>query len=218
VITVLLVEDHASFRQALEAVMLLTDDLRVVASVQRGDEAGPATEAHHPDVAVVDLDLPGVGGTEAIAAIRRARPDTACVVLSGLTDDVELGRAIEAGGAAVLHKSVEMPELLDAIRQVAAGASLLPAGDTSRRLQALAASRGRSWHAQALADSLTAREREILGYLLEGTDGRIIARRLSISPETVQTHIRNLLAKLGVSTRLQAVVKAIKLGLVDPPA
>lgn len=216
-ITLMLVEDHASFRQALEAVTALEDDLAVVAHVARGDLAGEAAADRRPDVAIIDLDLPGADGIDALVDIRRNSPTTACLVLTGLRDDVELGRAIEAGAAAVFHKSVDIVELLAAIRTIAGGASLLAPTDTARRLQALAAARDRHWYARLLRDSLSPREREVLALLAKGETNRSIAQALGISAETVQTHIRNLLGKLDVGSRLEAVAKAMRLGLVDPP-
>lgn len=216
-ISVLLVEDHASYRQALQAVMAIEGDLEVVAQVGRADQAGAAAAALLPDLAVIDLDLIGGNGVDALGDIRESSPHSACIVLSALTDDVQFGRAIEAGAAAVLHKSIDIGELIDVLRTVAGGAVVLPPAETSRRLRALAASRDRDWYARLLDRQLTAREHEVLEALTHGADHRRIARDLGISPETAQTHIRNLLAKLAVGSRLEAVVKALRLGLVDPP-
>lgn len=127
-ITLMLVEDDASFRAALEAVFGLQDDLRVVAQVGRGEMAGEVAAEQLPDVVIVDLDLPGGDGVDALEAVRRTSPDSACLVLTALNDDVELGRAIEAGAAAIVHKSAEMSELLDAIRAVVRGENLLDPG------------------------------------------------------------------------------------------
>lgn len=214
---VLLVEDHASYRQALEAVMLAEGDLHVVAQVNNVADAGAAAARTQPAVALVDLDLPDGSGVEAIENIRKESPRTGCVVLSALTNDVEFGRAIQAGASAAVHKSQDIPSLLSVLRTVAAGGTVLPAEETSRRLRALDASRQRHWHARVLDQSITQRERQVLERLAEGADNRQIARELGISPDTVQTHIRNLLAKLNVGSRLEAVVKALRLGLVRPP-
>lgn len=216
-IRLMLVEDHASFRQALQAVLSLTPDLEVVAQVERGDEAGEVAAECRPDVAIVDLDLPGADGIDALVEIRRSSATTSCLVLTALKDDIEYGRAIEAGAAAVVHKSVDISELLQIIRSVAAGGSLLSPQETARRLQALAAARRREWQARLLRESLSPREQEVLGLLAGGGTNRSIADELGISAETVQTHIRNLLGKLDVGSRLEAVSKAIRLGLVPPP-
>lgn len=216
--TLLLVEDHASFREALQAVIAMEDDLAVVAQVDRGEQAGTAAAEHNPDVAVVDLDLPGADGIAAVHAIRRSSPGTACLVLTALRDEVELGRAVQAGAAAVLHKAVEIDELLAAIRRVASGATLLSPADTSRWLQAAVAARDRWWLGELLDRTLSPREKEVLELLAQGGTSQGIAADLQISVETVQTHVRNVLAKLDVGSRLEAVAKAIRLGLVDPPS
>ncbi|CAN5130075.1 response regulator transcription factor [soil metagenome] len=216
-ITVLLVEDHASYRQALRAFMHMQDDLRVVAEAERADEAGAAAARTCPTLALVDLDMPGGSGVDAIVDIRGESPPTRCIVLSALTDDVELGRGIEAGASAVLHKAMDITDLVGILRAVADGATVLPAEETSRRLRALAGSRNRGWQVRALDQTITRREREVLRGLAQGAGNRSIGRELGISPDTVQTHIRNLLAKLGVGSRLEAVVKALRLGLIAPP-
>lgn len=217
-VSILLVEDHASFRQALETVVEMEDDLRVVANVARGEDAGEAASRHHPDVAIVDLDLPGVDGIETIGAIRRASPETACLVLTGLQDDVEMGRAVQAGVVAVLHKSVDVEELLGTVRRAARGAVLLVPGEVSRWLQAAGSARDRHWSSGLLRRSLTEREREVLALLAQGGTNRSIATTLGISTETVKTHVRNLMGKLDERSRLEAVTSAIRLGLVDPPS
>ena len=214
-VRVALVEDHASLRQALAQVIALTPGMTVAAELATADPT--AVEAVTCDVAVVDLDLPGGDGVAVVEALREGPNRAACVVLTGLTDDRELGRAIEAGAVAVLHKSTPMPELLDAIRTAAAGGSVLPAAETSRRLRALAADRERRWQGRVMAEQLTPREQEVLEHLVYGLSNADIGDRLSISTETVQTHVRNLMGKLGASSRLHAVSLGLQHGLVEPP-
>lgn len=216
-IRVVLVEDHASFREALEVVMAVQEDLEVVAQVGRADEAAGAAEHSRADVAIVDLDLPGGSGVDAITSLRATPQGVACVVLTGLRDDVELGRAIEAGAAAVLHKTVDMRHLLDVVRRVADGATVLPVEVTTNALRALARERDQGWYSRVLSESLTGRELQVLERLADGAGNQDIAAALDISPDTVQTHIRNLLGKMGVGSRLEAVVKAMRYGLVQPP-
>lgn len=216
-VRILLVEDHASYRQALEAVMSLEPDLEVVAQVERGDRVGDALDTVRPDLAIVDLDLPGASGVDALTEIRQRLPGTACLVLTAIGDDIELARAVEAGAAAVVHKSVDIANLLDAVRAVARGETVLDPEATARWLTTLARSREGGWEARVLRETLSPREVEILEALAQGRHVDEIAAALTISRETVQTHIRNLRGKLGVSSRLEAVVKGIRLGLVDPP-
>lgn len=217
-IKVLLLEDHASFREALDVVMASQTDLEVVAQVERAVDAAGAAADNGADVAIIDLDLPGGSGVEAIAAIREASHRTACVVLTGLRDDVELGHAIEAGAAAVLHKTVDMRRLLEVVRRVADGATVLPVDITTVALRAVARERDQGWYARVLADNLTGRELQILERLADGARNQDIAADLGISADTVQTHVRNLMSKMDVGSRLEAVITAMRCGLVPPPS
>lgn len=216
-IRILLVEDHAVFRQAIDAVCALEDDLLVVGHVDRGDLAGEAARDGDPDVVVIDLDLPGADGVAAIRAVHAAC-DAACMVLTGLTEDAALGAAVEAGVAAVLHKSADVPDLLAAIRAVAGGANLLDPALTSRWLRHLGASRSGAWEARITRDALSAREHDVLQRLVQGQSVRLMARDLGITEPTVETHLRNLRHKLGASSRLEAVLSALRLGLAEPPS
>lgn len=216
-IRVLLVEDHLAFAQALRAVVALEDDLEVVAAVDRAADAGAVAERHAPDVAVVDLDLPSGSGVDAIRAVRARHPRTRFLVLTALRDRVELARAVEVGVAGLLHKSVEMPALLDAIRRVAAGENLLPPELVGELLGELGASRRQGRHAAAVRASLSGRETEVLTGLAAGRSVPTLAAELGISTDTVETHLKNARGKLGVGTRLEAVVEALRLGLVEPP-
>jgi len=216
VIAVVLVEDHTSYAQALAAVIELTDDIEVIGRAQSAEDAARVLAEHAPDVAVVDLDLPGASGIDVLDALRDRQGATAAVVLTALTDEAELGRAVEAGAAAVLHKSVDVTELLDVVRRVADGGSVLAAGPTSSWLRALAAERERTWMARTIRGTLTPRETEILRLLAAGHGSDAIAARLVISADTVQTHVRNLLGKLGVGSRLEAVTLALRMGIITP--
>jgi DNA-binding NarL/FixJ family response regulator len=216
VISILLVEDHLTLRQALHAVFAIEDDLELVAETAEVIEA-IRLAALRPSVAIIDLGLPEGSGVDAIEQIRVASPSTRCIVLTALADDAELGRAIQAGAAAILHKSVDISVLLDAIRSVASGATLLAPEDTARRLQALDRARQQRWETAAVQATLTTREQQVLELLATGADGRQIARALAISPQTSETHIRNLMGKLDARSRLEAVAKALRLGLVRAP-
>lgn len=213
---ILVVEDHAAFRQAIDAVCRLEDDLDVTGHAGRGDEAVVVARETPPDVALVDLDLPGGDGA-GVVRVLQGELGVPCVVLTGLTDDVALGEAVEAGAAAVLHKSVEIADLLDALRTVAAGGSLLDPTLVSRWLQQLRARRDDLWRSRVTADALSPREQEVLERLAAGEGVPTMAAALGIREQTVETHLRNLRGKLGADSRLEAVLTAIRLGLVAPP-
>ncbi len=214
---ILIVEDHTSFRQALAAVLSLEEGLTVTGQLGTGDPDEAVTAAAGVDVAIVDLELPGGDGAGVVRALAQVDPPVRCVVLTGLRDDRELGRAIEAGAAAVITKTAEMDVIVDAVRTVAAGGSVLPAEVTSRRLRALARDRERRWRSALLAEQLTPREMEVLEHLVYGQNNTQIGTYLGISPETVQTHVRNLMSKLSASSRLEAVSLALQHELVAPP-
>jgi DNA-binding NarL/FixJ family response regulator len=129
-----------------------------------------------------------------------------------------MGRAVEAGAAAILHKSVDIDELLGVIRRASTGMNLLSPTDTARWLQARGRQRDQRWQSALLEQKLTRREREVLALLAHGGTNQSIARELVISPETVQTHVRNLMAKVDERSRLALVTTAIRLGIVDPPS
>ncbi len=213
--TVLLVEDHTAFAQALTAVMGLTDDLEVVGHAHTAEDAEVLGSRLSVDVAVIDLDLPIASGVDVLNNMRDRPAAPRCVVLTASTDPAELGRAVEAGAGAVLHKSTDMAELLDVVRRVAAGDTVLPADQTSSWLRALAAERERTWQARTVGATLTARESQILQLLADGHGGGAIAEQLVISGQTVQTHVRNLLGKLGVGSRLEAVALGLRLGIIE---
>ena len=216
-IRVLLIEDHASLRQAMSAVMDLEDDIEVVGHREDGDPAAAVRAAAGADVAVVDLELPVGHGADVVAALLEADPPVPSVVLTGLRDDRELGRAIQAGARSVLQKTAEIPEIIAAVRVVASGGVVLPAAETQRRLRALDADLNRRRRADLVREALTSREVEVLEHLVYGASPAEAAERLGISPETVQTHVRNLMGKLGAGSRLEAVSLALQYEVVDPP-
>lgn len=216
-ISVVLVEDHLTFAQALEAVFSLEPDLRVLAVVAQADDAGVVARRLTPDVAVVDLDLPGGGGELAIRGMREASPRTRFLVLTASRDRLELARVVEAGVSGLLHKSADMPRVLEGVRRVARGDNLLPPAVVAALLGDLGAARRHQWRSEVARATLSPRETEILAGLAQGRTVQDIAHMLGISAGTAETHLRNARSKLGVSSRLHAVVEAIRLNLVDPP-
>lgn len=215
--TVLIVEDHAALARGLESALSLETDLEVVGVVTRADAAAAAAADHRPTVAIIDLDLPGGGGQQAIVAMRESSPGTRFLVLTALRDRLELAKAVEAGVSGLLHKSADMPQLLQHLRAVAGGRNLLDPVVTSSLLADLREARHRGWRAEMARGALSPRETEVVAALTQGESVADIAERLAISPDTVETHVRNARNKLGVSSRLDVVIEAMRLGLVDPP-
>ena len=216
-IRVLLLEDHASFRQALAWIIEREPDLTVVA--QAGSLAEARAILHDVDVAVVDLGLPDGEGHAVIAALLRVSPRARILVLTASIDPVQRAQAVEAGAAGVLHKSAALGEIVAAIRRLGAGEWLFAPHELVEMLRFVSRHREQQREATLLLQQLTPREREVLQALASGLDSKEIAERLYITVETERTHMVNILSKLGVHSRLQALVFALRHGAVTiPPA
>ena len=217
-IRVLLLEDHASFRQALALIIEREPDFSVVA------QAGSLAEARallpqDVDVAVVDLSLPDGEGRTVITALHRASPRTRVLVLTASLDPVQRAQAVEAGAAGVLHKAAALDEIVSAVRRLGAGEWLFAPHELVEMLRFVSRHREQQREATLLLQQLTPREREVLRALAAGLDSKQIAERLYITVETERTHMVNILSKLGVHSRLQALVFALRHGAVAiPPA
>ena len=212
-IRVLLIDDHASYREALAFMLEQDPDFKVTG------QAGSLADAHAllgaVDVAVVDLGLPDGSGAGIIPDLIARNPNGIVVVLSASTDKRELARAVEAGAAGVLSKAQSILEIIDAIKRAAGGAVLLSPSETIELLRLASQQRQQDYANQATLSRLTRREREILEALGEGLNDREIGEHLSISTETVRTHFVNILGKLNLTSRLQALLFAIRFGIVD---
>jgi DNA-binding NarL/FixJ family response regulator len=213
---ILLVEDHASFRQAL-AFMFEREREFVVTG-----QAGSLAEARAfmrkvpdgVDVAVVDLWLPDGDGFELIEELA-SRPDVMTLVLSASLEPARLARAVEAGAAGVLHKSAAIGEIVDAVRRLKSGEALLSPAEVIEMLRMVSRKRQEQYEAQRAIEKLTPREKQVLEALGEGLDSKDIAEKLNITVETERTHMVNILGKLDVHSRLQALVFAARHGLVE---
>ncbi len=212
-IRIVIADDHAVVREGLRAFLGLQDDLEVVAEASDGAEAADAVERLRPDVALVDLVMPGVDGLGAIERIRERAPETRIVVLTSFTDDSRLFAALEAGASGYLLKDVQPAELAQAIRTVAAGEALLDPALTARLLRRVAESGRPPDHAD-----LTSRELDVLRLLGRGLSNRQIAAELVLSEKTVKTHVSSILHKLHVADRTQAALYAVRAGLVEQPS
>lgn len=213
-IRVLLVDDHAVVRQGLRSYLESFGDIAIVGSAASGEEAIGLLETCVPDVAVVDLLMPG--GMDGFATIRRVRdlsPHTQVVVLSGYSDDARVLAALRAGAIGYVRKEADPEVLLAAVRAAARGQSTLDPALARTVLQELA--RGAAPTPRADPDALTPREAEVLRQLALGRTNRQIAEALVVGEETVKTHVGNILAKLHLAHRAQAMVYALKQGLVS---
>ncbi len=211
-IRILLVDDHASFRQPLAFMIEREDDFTVVA------QAGTLAEARRVlkdvDVAVVDLDLPDGNGVDLVRELRAANPEGMVLVLTATTDRLQYARSVESGAAGVLNKSARISEIIDAVRRLSQGEQLLSPIQLIEMLRLVGEQREKNRDAQASLSRLTKREREVLQALTDGLNDREIADRLRISTETARTHMVNILGKLGVDSRLHALVFAVRHGAV----
>lgn len=210
---VLLVEDHAAFRQPLAFILDREEGLTVVG--QAGSLAEARRQLTGVDVAVVDLNLPDGSGVDLVHELRSVNPESMVLVLTGSVNPGDYARAVEAGAAGVLHKSAGLSEIIRAIHRLAAGEILLAPSDLIDMLRLSGQQRLREREAQAALERLTPREHEVLQALADGLNDKEIAVRLNIRTETVRTHMVNILGKLGVESRLQALIFAVRQGLVS---
>ncbi len=211
----LLVEDHASFRQTLALIFDGEPDFEVVAQAGTVAEAREVMGDREADLGVVDLSLPDGEGVELIEDLRQANPHFAALVLTASLDRAEHARAVEAGAAGVLHKSADMDQIMDATRRLAAGEPLLSPEELVELLRLAGQSREEEREARASIELLTRREREVLRALARGLSNKQIAEHLHMSVDTERTHMMNILNKLGVHSRLQALLFAARHGLVE---
>jgi DNA-binding NarL/FixJ family response regulator len=210
---VLLVDDHASVRQAIANAFRSEDDFEVVAEVGSLKEARQMLE--QIDVAIIDLALPDGYGGDLITELRERNPDAQALVLTASPDRAEVARAVESGAGAVVSKAASLEEVVTDVRRLRAGETLLPPEQAMELLRFAGRQREREHEDRRALAALTARERQVLQALADGLDSNQIAGRLHIAIRTEQNHVANILAKLGVHSRLQALVFALRYGVVE---
>ena len=201
-IRVLIADDHPVVREGLKALIDRQPNMTVVAEVSNGREAVEAFMQERPDVGLIDLRMPEVDGLEAITTIVGQAPGAHLIVLTTFDEDENIYQALRAGAKAYLLKDVPRQELLDCIRAVSEGRTLIPPAIAAKLAEHVSAS------------PLTAREIEVLGLVAEGQANKQIAAALQISEATVKTHINNLLMKLGAASRTEAVTIGLRRGLL----
>jgi DNA-binding NarL/FixJ family response regulator len=212
VIRVLIADDHAVVREGLRAFLALQDDLEVVAEAEDGEQAVSAVERLTPDVALVDLVMPRLDGIAAIRRMREVRPETRVIVLTSFVDEDKMLPAVRAGASGYLLKDVQPQELVEAIRTVHGGGTLLHPTVVEELVREVSRDDAR----QPAANPLTEREREVLALIARGRANKAIAFELGVAEKTVKTHVSNILAKLNLTDRTQAALYAVREGLVDP--
>jgi DNA-binding NarL/FixJ family response regulator len=209
-IRVVVVDDHDVFRRGL-AGLLREHSLDVVGEAATGEEAVALVAGRAPDVVVMDLNLPGKSGIEAIRELASSAPQTRVLVLTISGGDAEVTEAILAGACGYLLKDASIGDILSGVTAAAAGESLLSPKVAARLLDRIRTSSGDAYDARA---ELSEREVEVLRRVAQGKDNPEIAEELFISPKTVKNHISNILAKLQIENRIQAAVYAVRRGIV----
>jgi two-component system NarL family response regulator len=204
-IRILIIEDHPVVRQGLVALLSSAPGIEVVGSAADGFEGMQVFRSVHPDVTLIDLQMPRLGGVETIQRLRHEWPDARIIVLTTFDGDEDIYRAMQAGAKAYLLKGMEVEELLAAIRTVHMGRASVPSSIAEKLAQRI-----------GLQD-LTARELEVLERIVAGRANKEIANDLNISEATVKSHVNSLLGKLGVDDRTHAAVVALQRGIVHLP-
>jgi NarL family two-component system response regulator LiaR len=211
-VTVLLVDDHALVRQGVRAFLETQDDIAVIAEADSGEEAVRLAAEHAPDVALVDLIMPGMDGVEATRRLTARSPRTSVIVLTSYHDDEHVFPAIRAGALSYILKEVGPQELAEAVRKAASGEAVLHPRVAARVVRELHGAR-RELEPNVFHD-LSDRELEVLKLIAEGLSNAEISGRLFISEKTTKNHVSNILGKLHLADRTQAAVYAWRQGVV----
>lgn len=202
-IRILTVDDHPLLREGIAAVLANETDMVVVAEAGNGREAVEQFRAHRPDVTLMDLQMPGMNGTDAILAIRKEYPEARIIVLTTYSGDAQAVRALEAGAYGYLLKNMVRKELVEIIRSVHSGKKRIPPEIAVEMAE------------HHTDDALTEREIEVLREVAAGNANKVVALHLAVSEETVKAHMRSILSKLGANDRTHAVTIALKRGIIE---
>jgi len=205
-ISILIVDDHPVVRAGLASMLGTQESLKVVGAAWNGQEAFAMIELHHPQVMLLDLRMPGMNGIETLLALRGMQNPPRVLVLTNFETDEDVYRAVRAGAQGYLVKSTTQQEMVEAIKTVASGRRYFPAPIASRLAQRMSRS------------NLTTREREILEMMSKGLTNKQIGAALDISANTARNHVNNIIEKLDVADRTEAVTTAIQQGLLDVQA
>ncbi|HUO27680.1 MAG TPA: response regulator transcription factor [Bryobacteraceae bacterium] len=202
-IRVLSVDDHPVVREGIAALMARQSDMELIAEASNGREAIEQFRMHHPDVTLMDLQMPEMGGIDALSAIRGEFPDARIIVLTSYAGDIQVSRALKAGARAYLLKDMLRKELLETIRAVHAGQKRVSSEVAAEIAE------------HATDEILTPRETDVLRLIAGGKANKEIAAQLGLTEQTVKSHVKNILGKLGANDRTHAVTTALKRGIID---
>ncbi|MDR7418726.1 MAG: response regulator transcription factor [Armatimonadota bacterium] len=211
-IRILLADDHALFRRGLASLLAHRDDLEVVGEAGSGEEAIERARELMPDVILMDVRMPGVNGLEATRRLKEEMPYLKIVILTVSEDEEDLFAALKHGAQGYLLKNIDPDELIANIHQVQRGEAPLAPSMAAKILREF------SGPAVKPGPALTQRERQVLELVARGDANKEIARALGISENTVKNHLRNILEKLHLQNRVQAVMYALREGLINPPS
>ena len=202
-IRILTADDHPLFRNGVAALLATQPDMKVVAEASNGREAIQQFRRHHPDITLMDLQMPEMSGLDALNAIRGEFPEAKIIMLTTYTGDVQILRAMQVGARAYLLKNLLDKELLDTIRAVHAGRKALSA-EASYQLAE-----------HATDEALTPAEVDVLGLIAGGNANKEIAAQLSVTEETVKGRVKNILSKLGANDRTHAAMIGVRRGIIE---
>jgi DNA-binding NarL/FixJ family response regulator len=217
-ITVTMIEDHRILVDSLSLMLRYEPDIDFLGSAASLENGRRLLQETSPNVLLLDVGLPDGNGLDLIPEVKQISPDTNIVVLTSLTDETTLMRVVDSGISGFVSKDSQLSDLLVTIRKAAEGEIVMPTSLLVGLLMRMSRDKAAAYQDDKGWERLTVREEEVLERLASGKTGDEIAEELHIAPLTVRTHIRNLMSKMGVHSRLEAVAFGMKNGLIDPPA
>ena len=214
-ITILIVDDERTFGEALQLALRQEKDLKVIDVAVDGDTAMRVVDEQHPDVVIMDVAMPGMNGIEATRRIKEGDPDAQVLILSGHEDPLLLARAVQAGAVGLLRKTEAIVNVASSVRRAYRGESIHEQEEVEGAMRRLRHRRDAEADAKRRLERLTPRERQILERMATGMSSEAISKSLNMSPHTLRTHMQNILTKLGVHSKMEALVIAIRHGAVS---